>query len=227
MTVHAEAFAGGAKQRQQDDREGVEEKKPVAPLWVGDAKNAHAHAKPKVLRVAKTRLDRPALGVQVHDLARARLRVAGGQTPGLFHIPGLDADNSGNLVPTRRDLGVAQLARSSALAYPGGGGARLAIGRADMNVAAKPDDISKTQRVEKAKQLGVAKTAIGENRRRDALGQQLRQAGEANVLEVVALVLQLVLQHSQPQQGRRPAVIGDKAQVQRRLIVGVEIRPVH
>ena len=42
MTVHAEAFAGGAEQCQQHDREGVQEKKPVAPLRVGDAKNAQA-----------------------------------------------------------------------------------------------------------------------------------------------------------------------------------------
>jgi len=130
-------------------------------------------------------------------------------------------------VPGRRDLGVAKFARSSALANPGGGGARFAIGRADMNVAAKPDDISEAQRIEKAEQLGVAEAAIGQNRHRDASGQNLRQTGEAQVLEIVALVPQLVLQHRQPQQGRRPAVIGDKAQGQCRLIVGVEIRPVH
>jgi hypothetical protein len=34
-------------------------------------------------------------------------------------------------VPPRRDLGVAQLARSSALADPIGGGARFAVGRGD------------------------------------------------------------------------------------------------
>ncbi len=40
MTVHAEAFASGAEQRQENDGEGVEEKKPVAPLRTGDVKNA-------------------------------------------------------------------------------------------------------------------------------------------------------------------------------------------
>src|SRR5208282_768770 len=30
MAVHAEAFSGGAEQRQENDREGVEEKQPVA-----------------------------------------------------------------------------------------------------------------------------------------------------------------------------------------------------
>ena len=34
MAVHAEAFSGGAEQRQENDREGVEEKQPVAPLGV-------------------------------------------------------------------------------------------------------------------------------------------------------------------------------------------------
>src|ERR1039458_6021244 len=39
MAIHAEAFASGAEQRQENDGEGVQEKKPVAPLWIGDAKN--------------------------------------------------------------------------------------------------------------------------------------------------------------------------------------------
>src|SRR5271165_7224902 len=38
MAIHAEAFAGGAEQRQENDGEGVQEKKPVAPLRIGDAK---------------------------------------------------------------------------------------------------------------------------------------------------------------------------------------------
>jgi len=37
MAVHAEAFAGGAEQRQKHDGEGVQKKKPIAPLWIGDA----------------------------------------------------------------------------------------------------------------------------------------------------------------------------------------------
>ena len=51
----------------------------------------------------------------------------------------MHTDDRPNLVPTRRDLGGAELARPSALANPRGGGARLAIGRRDMNVAAKAD----------------------------------------------------------------------------------------
>jgi hypothetical protein len=37
MAIHAEAFAGGAEQRQKHDGEGVQKKKPVAPLRIGDA----------------------------------------------------------------------------------------------------------------------------------------------------------------------------------------------
>jgi hypothetical protein len=40
MAVHAEAFASGAEQGQENDGEGVQEKKPVAPLRIGDAKKA-------------------------------------------------------------------------------------------------------------------------------------------------------------------------------------------
>ena len=127
----------------------------------------------------------------------------------------------------RRDLGVAEFARSSARPDPCGGGARFAVGRRDMNVAAKPDDIGEAQRFEIGEQLGVAEAAIGENRHRDAVGQDLCQTGKAEVLVVVALVFQLVLQHGQPQQWRRSAVVGDEVQGQRRLIVGVEIGPVH
>jgi hypothetical protein len=47
----------------------------------------------------------------------------------------MDADDRADLVPTRRDLGVAQLARSSALADPIGGVARFPVGRGDMDVA--------------------------------------------------------------------------------------------
>ncbi len=49
---------------------------------------SEAHAEAKILGVAKAWLDCPALGVKVQDLARPRLGIAGGQTPGLFHIPG-------------------------------------------------------------------------------------------------------------------------------------------
>jgi hypothetical protein len=102
MTIHADAFSGGAEQRQQNDGEGVQEKQSVAPLRIGDAENAHAHAEAKVLGIAKSRLDRPALGVIVLDLARGRLGAAARQTPGLLHVFGLDTDDRPDLVAARR-----------------------------------------------------------------------------------------------------------------------------
>jgi hypothetical protein len=123
----------------------------------------------------------------------------------------LDADDRSNLAPARRDLGVARLARSSSLAGPRRSGICLAIGRADMHIAAKPDDIGAPQCVEKVEQLGVAEPAIRQNRHSDALGQPFRQTGKAEVLEFIALIFLLVIQHGRPQQGRRPPVVGDKA----------------
>ena len=96
-----------------------------------------------------------------------------------------------------------------------------------MDVAAKPDDVGEAQRLEIGEQLGVGEAAIGEDRYAHALGQGLAQPDQAEVLEVVALARQFVLIDGQPQQRRRAPVGGDQVQRQRRLIVGVEIGPVH
>ena len=96
-----------------------------------------------------------------------------------------------------------------------------------MDIAAKPDDIVKAQFVEKGEQLDVAEAAIGQDRDDDALGQRLGEAEQAEVFVVVALILQFALEDGQPQQRRRPAVVGDEVQRQGRLIVGVEVGPVH
>ena len=58
-------------------------------------------------------------------------------------------------------------------------------------------------------------------------GSQRLQAGQAQVLEIVALVLQFVLVDGQPEERRGPAVAGDEMQRERGLIVGVEVGPVH
>lgn len=89
--VEAEAFAGGAEQGEQVDREGVDQQKAVAPLRVGDAQLAHAEAEPEVLGVAEARLDGPALGVKVGDLARWCLAVAGDEALWLLHAFGMHA----------------------------------------------------------------------------------------------------------------------------------------
>ena len=117
----------------------------VAALRIVDPQRAHAHAKAKVLAVSKTGLDRPALGIQLDDLRRGELAVAGGQMPGLLHACCLHADDRADLLAGGGDFGVAQFPRPSALADPIGGQTRFAIGRADVDVAAKADDISKAK----------------------------------------------------------------------------------
>ena len=52
VAVHAEAFAGGTEQGEQDDGEGVEQQQAVAPLGVGDSNCAEAQAEARVLGVA-------------------------------------------------------------------------------------------------------------------------------------------------------------------------------
>ena len=73
-SVHAEAFAGRAEQRQEEDRQGVEQQQTVAPLRIADAQDAQAHAETQILGVAEPRLDRPSFGVEsarlVHDPQR-------------------------------------------------------------------------------------------------------------------------------------------------------------
>ena len=114
-------------------------------------------------------------------------------------------------------------------AAPGAAGAqpRFAIGRADVNVAAKADDIVKAKAVQEFEQFDIAKTAIGKNRRRNALGQKRLQPGQAQILEIVALVLQLILVDGQPKQWRGSPVARDEMHCVRALIVGIEIGPVH
>ena len=59
QTIHSQAFARCAEQRQEDDRQGAQQQEAVAPLWVGDTQCAEPHAEPKVLFVAKPWLDMP------------------------------------------------------------------------------------------------------------------------------------------------------------------------
>jgi hypothetical protein len=80
---------------------------------------------------------------------------------------------------------------------------------------------------EELEQFDVAETAVGQDRRRRAFGQQRLQPRQAQVLEIVALVLQFVLVDGQPEERRRSAVTADEMQGQRRLIVGIEVGPVH
>ena len=200
-SIHAEAFAGRAEQRQQEDRQGVEQQQTVAPLRIADAQDAHAHAETQILGVAEPRLDRPPFGVEVDDLGGARGRIAGGQMPSLLHPLGVDADRRADLVAGGGEFGAAQQARPPFLADPVGGQARLAVRRGHMNVAAKADDVTEAEAFEEFEQFDVAEAAIGQDRHRHALGQDRLQTRQAEVFEGVALVLQFVLVDRQPQSG--------------------------
>jgi len=125
------------------------------------------------------------------------------------------------------EFGAAQKAGAPCLADPVGGQARLAVRRGHMNVAAKADDVTEVEAFEEFEQFDVAEAAIGQDRHRHALGQDRLQTRQAEVFDVVALVLQFVLVDRQPQQRRRPAVAGEEGQSERGLIVGVEIGPIH
>jgi hypothetical protein len=59
VPVHAEALAGGAEERQKDDRKSVQQQKPVTSARVGDAKGTHPHAEAQVLGVTETGFDMP------------------------------------------------------------------------------------------------------------------------------------------------------------------------
>ena len=61
----------------------------------------------------------------------------------------------------------------------------------------------------------------------DVVGQHLGQPPQAGVLVIVARVAQLVLEHAEPDQRRRPAVPGHQLERQGGLPVGVKVGPVH
>src|SRR5271157_1870838 len=182
QSIHAEAFASGAEQRQQEDRQGVQQQEAVASLRITDAQDAQAHPEAQVFGIAKSRFDRPPFGVEVDDLACAQLCVAGGQMPSFFHALGVDADRRADLVATGRDFGAAQHARPSPLADPVGGDARLTVRRSHLNVSTKTNTEAETEAVEEFEQLDVAEAAIGQDRHGHALGQHLLQARQAEVL---------------------------------------------
>ena len=105
---------------------------------------------------------------------------------------------------------------------PGG-----AVGRADLGGGLQPEDVAKAEVVQEAEQLGVGEPAIGQEGDPDAVGQHRGQPAQAGVLVGVAGVLQVVLEHAEPDPRRRPAVAGHEPEPQGGLPVGVVIGPVH
>src|SRR5665811_1760670 len=72
------------------------------------------HAKAQVLRIAKPRLNSPAFSIGRHQLFGGIRCRACGQTPGFFHILGVDTDNGAYLIAISRNKSVAQGSRTSA-----------------------------------------------------------------------------------------------------------------
>ena len=89
---------------------------------------------------------------------------------------------------------------------------------ANSNIAAKADDVAEAEPVEELEQLDVAEAPIGQDRHRHIFGKKRLQTAKAEVLEVVALVLQFILAHREPQERRRAAVAGDEVQRERGLL---------
>ena len=138
---------------------------------------AHAHSEAQILAVAEAGFDGPAFGVELDDLRRGERAIAGGQMPRLAHSRGLHAHDRSDLVARGGDFRIVQLTRPSAFADPVDGPPRLSVRRADLDVAAKADDVLKAQALQKLEQFDVAEAAIGQDRHGHALGQQRLQAG--------------------------------------------------
>src|SRR3954453_9949720 len=119
----------------------------------------------------------------------------------LLHALGVHAHGRADRALCLGDRGIAQLARPAALADPVG---RRAGRPVDPGVALQADDVVEAQLAEELEQLGVGEA--GQDSRGDAVGQHLGQPAQAGILAVVAGILQLVLEHAEPDQRRRPAV---------------------
>src|SRR5271165_4163991 len=91
---------------------------------------------------------------------------------------GLYANDRPDLAAGGGDFRIAQLARPSALADPIGGQAGFPIGGADVDVAAKADDISKAQALQELEQFDVAEAAVGQDRHGHSIGRQRLQTGQ-------------------------------------------------
>ena len=107
QAIESQAFASGAEQCQEDDRQRAQQPEAVTSLRIGDTQCAHAHAEAKILFVAEPRLDGPPFGVVVDDLARGAIAEAGGDAPGLLHPLGVDANDGADFAPGGGEFDIA------------------------------------------------------------------------------------------------------------------------
>src|SRR5450756_875995 len=93
MAVVTKSLARGSKQCEQSDGKSIQQPKPIPSVRRVDAHRSHPHAKAQVLRIAKPRLNSPAFSIGRHQLFGGIRCRACGQTPGFFHILGVDTDS--------------------------------------------------------------------------------------------------------------------------------------
>jgi hypothetical protein len=132
-----------------------------------------------------------------------------------------------DLLAVRGHPRVGQFAGAAALAHPGGSWLAGSVCVGDMDVATKADHVGKAKFRQKAKQFLIAEAAIGEDGDAASGRHELGQSRQTGILEIVAVILQFILPDGQPQQWRGAAMAGDQVQRACRLVVVVEIGPVH
>src|SRR5450756_43023 len=141
MAVVTKSLARGSKQCEQSDGKSIQQPKPIPSVRRVDAHRSHPHAKAQVLRIAKPRLNSPAFSIGRHQLFGGIRCRACGQTPGFFHILGVDTDNGAYLIAISRNKSVAQGSRTSAYSNPVRCRACLTFGRGHGDIAAEPYEI--------------------------------------------------------------------------------------
>src|SRR5450830_367756 len=138
MAVVTKSLARGSKQCEQSDGKSIQQPKPIPSFRRVDAYRSHPHAKAQVLRIAKPRLNSPAFSIGRHQFFGGIRCRACGQTPGFFHILGVDTDNGAYLIAISRNKSVAQGSRTSAHSNPVRCRACLTFGRGHGDIAAEP-----------------------------------------------------------------------------------------
>ena len=178
--------------------------------------------------VSEAGLNAPTFSIGRHQLFGSIRCGAGGQTPGFLHAFGVDADDGAHLIAVSRDKGVAQGAGSSTHSNPIRSRARLTLGGGHGDIAAEPDQIVEFQLFgQNPIQLLIAEPTIRYDQDFNIRRQRLGKLHQHTILIGVAMVLQRRLVDGKPHQGRRPAMAADQRQHDRRLVIGIEVGPVH
>ena len=131
-------------------------------------------------------------------------------------------------VPTGYPLPVTAAPRSVRARDPFGSRPGLPTDGSDRDVAAEADYAVELQLLgQQLIQFLIAEAAVSHDADTDAGGQHLGKTPQDLILVAVAPIFQRRLVNRQPHQRRRPAMPGDQRQHDRRLVVGIEIGPIH